>query len=87
MQEKTVTIMNPTGLHARPAAQFVRLANTFQSSLKVVYKGRPVNAKSMIEMMLAAAGRGEQIVIQAEGPDAELALNALENLLTKGLEE
>lgn len=87
MQEKTVTIMNPSGLHARPAAQFVRLANAFQSSLKVVYKGRMVNAKSMIEMMLAAAGRGEQIVIQAEGPDAELALNALENLLTKGLEE
>lgn len=85
MQQKTVTLVNESGLHARPAAQFVKLANSFKSAIKVIYRGRTVNAKSMIEMMMAAASRGEEVVIQADGPDEVEAVTALERLLTSEL--
>lgn len=85
MKQKTVTIVNESGLHARPVAQFVKLANTFQSVIQVIYRGRYVNAKSMMDMMLAAASKGEAIVVQADGPDEGQAVAALEQLLSEGL--
>lgn len=85
MQQKIVAIINESGLHARPAAQLVKLANTFQSTIQILYRGRTVNAKSMIDMMLAAASKGETIVVQADGPDEEQAVAALEQLLSEGL--
>lgn len=85
MQQKTVTIVNESGLHARPAAQFVKLANAFQSVIQVIYRGRYVNAKSLMDMMLAALSKGETIVVQAEGPDEGQAVAALEQLLSEGL--
>lgn len=87
MREKSVVLTNESGLHARPAAQFVKLANSFKSSIKVTHKGRTVNAKSMIEVMMAAAPKGSEIVIQADGPDEADALAALENLLLRELSE
>lgn len=87
MQQKIVTIVNESGLHARPAAQFIKLANTFQSVVQVLYRGRTVNAKSMIDMMLAAASKGETIVVQADGSDEEQAVAALEQLLLEGLKD
>lgn len=87
MREMSIVLTNESGLHARPAAQFVKLANSFESSIKLIYKGRAVNAKSMIEVMMAAAPKGSKVVIQADGPDEADALAALENLLTRELSE
>jgi phosphotransferase system HPr (HPr) family protein len=87
MIARTIQIEIESGLHARPAAQFVKTANRFQSAISVTYRDKTVNAKSMVEMMLAAASRGEMIDLKAEGPDEVEALTALEKLLTKGLKE
>lgn len=81
MQQKTITLINESGLHARPAAKFVKLASSFKAAIKVIYRGRAVNAKSMVEMMMAAASKGEDVVIQADGPDEAEAVRALERLL------
>ena len=87
MIQQEVTITNPSGLHARPAAQFVKLANTFQAAIQVVARGKSVNAKSMLEMMSAGAARGDRILIKAEGPDETQAVQALTDLLAHGLVE
>lgn len=87
MKEQEVTIINKSGLHARPAAQFVKLASTFQSDVKVIYRGKTVNAKSMIDMMLAAAPQGETIRLQTNGLDEDAALQAMVELIKQGLNE
>ncbi len=79
--KKTVVIENTLGLHARPAALFVQLANKFQSEIFVEKKGQKVNGKSIMGIMTLAAGKGQKITITADGNDAEEAVNALEKLL------
>ena len=79
--ERTVIIKNTLGLHARPAALFVQLANKFQSEILVEKKGQKVNGKSIMGIMTLAAGKGQKITITADGNDAEEAVNALEELL------
>ncbi|MCK4401215.1 HPr family phosphocarrier protein [bacterium] len=79
--KRTVVIENTLGLHARPAALFVQLANKFQSEIFVGKKGQKVNGKSIMGVMTLAAGKGEKIAITADGNDAEEAVNALEKLL------
>lgn len=79
--ERTVIIKNTLGLHARPAALFVQLANKFQSEILVEKKGQKVNGKSIMGIMTLAAGKGQKITIRADGNDAEEAVNALEKLL------
>ena len=74
-------IENTLGLHARPAALFVQLANKFQSDVFVEKKGQKVNGKSIMGIMTLAAGKGQKITITAEGNDAEGALKALAKLL------
>lgn len=84
MLKKTVALVNESGLQTGPTAQFVKLANTFQSHIKVFYKGRTSNAKSTLEMMLANAAQGEEITIQADGVDETQAIAALEQLVASG---
>jgi len=79
--ERTVVIKNTLGLHARPAALFVQLANKFQSEIFVEKKEQKVNGKSIMGIMTLAAGKGQKITITADGNDAEKAVNALEKLL------
>ena len=79
--ERTVVIKNTLGLHARPAALFVQLANKFQSEIFVEKKDQKVNGKSIMGIMTLAAGKGQEITITADGNDAEKAVNALEKLL------
>ncbi|MBF0284512.1 MAG: HPr family phosphocarrier protein [Magnetococcales bacterium] len=81
MLERTVIIANRLGMHARASAQFVTLANRFQSAIRVSKKGRSADGKSMMELMLLAAAKGEKVKISAEGPDAEAALQALTQLI------
>lgn len=77
MVEKQVTIQNKTGLHARPAAEFVKAAGKFASNITVVKDGKEANAKSIMSVMALGASQGSQVTIRAEGPDAEQAVDKL----------
>jgi phosphocarrier protein len=85
--ERDATIMNPLGLHARPAAQFVRLASSFASDILVSKDGLDVNGKSIMGVMMLAAECGSAIRIRASGDDAERALDALCTLVADGFGE
>lgn len=77
MYSEKITIMNKTGLHARPAADFVKTAKNFISRITVVCEGNEANAKSIISIMTLGAGQGKEITIKAEGADEEEAVAAL----------
>lgn len=81
--KKNVTVMNKQGLHARPAALFVQLANKFDSTITVTKGEEAVNGKSIMGILMLAAEKGSQIVIVAEGDDADAAVNALEGLVSQ----
>lgn len=79
--EKKLTIKNKLGLHARPASLFVRTANRFQAEITVQKGKHKVNGKSIMGIMMLAAGPGSKIVIRATGPDAAHAIKELEKLV------
>lgn len=79
--DRSVTIQNKLGLHARPAMQFVDVANQFQSGIKVWKGDQVVDGKSIMQMMMLAATVGTPLKIIADGPDAASALDALEKLV------
>ncbi|HEX7049563.1 MAG TPA: HPr family phosphocarrier protein [Longimicrobiales bacterium] len=79
--ERTVQIVNRLGLHARPAAEFVKLANTFRSEIRVRREDTEVNGKSIMGVMMLAAECGSEITIRASGEDAEEALERLAELV------
>lgn len=81
MVEKKATVTNKTGLHARPAALFVQLANRFKSDIALSKDGRECNAKSIIGVLTLGVGQGSEIIIRAEGEDEDLAVQALVDLL------
>jgi phosphocarrier protein len=74
-------IVNRLGLHARAAAKLTHLASGFQSEIWVSRSGRRVNAKSIMGVMMLAAGQGSSVQIEAEGADAQAALDALSRLI------
>lgn len=81
MIERNVTIINKLGLHARAAARFVTESSRFASEITLRRDNRKVNGKSIMGVMMLAASQGCEIVIAAEGEDAESALEALEILI------
>ena len=81
MIERTIEIVNSLGLHARPAAQFVRLAAGFASEIELARDEMAVNGKSIMGVMMLAAEHGSSITLRAEGPDADQALEALAQLV------
>jgi len=81
MPERTVQIVNRNGLHARPAAEIVKLASKFQSEITIVKDDLDVNGKSIMGVMMLAAEHGSSITLRAEGPDAAAALDALATLV------
>lgn len=83
----TVTIVNPLGLHARPATDFVQTAMKFQCDVTVVKGSESVSGKSIMEMMMLAATQGSQLKIIANGPDAPACLAALKDLVARGFDE
>jgi phosphocarrier protein HPr len=85
--EYQATIVNQEGLHARPAARIVRLANSFASEIELAKDGLEVNGKSIMGVMMLAAECGSSIVIRAQGPDAEQAVQALAELVASGFGE
>jgi phosphocarrier protein HPr len=85
--ERDATIVNSLGLHARPAAQFVRLASSFASDILVSKDGLDVNGKSIMGVMMLAAECGSAIRIRASGEDADRAVDALAKLVADGFGE
>ena len=83
----TVDIVNKRGLHARASAKFVKLASTFDAEVKVSKDGQTVDARSIMGLMMLAAGPGCCIEIEAEGPEAAPALEALSALVTARFDE
>jgi len=81
MIEKEITITNKHGLHARPAAQFVKIAGRFQSDIKVIKDGLEVNGKSIMGIMMLAAEPGSKIILMIDGQDEKDALKALRSLI------
>ena len=81
--ERTVTIVNRYGLHARPAAEFVKLANSFHAEITVRKDEIEVNGKSIMGMMMLAAECGSAITIRALGTDAPAAVDGLANLIER----
>lgn len=87
MSEREARIVNPLGMHARPAAEFVKTANRFRSQVSVRRGDLTVNGKSIMGMMMLAAERGSTLVIAASGEDAAEALDALCELVAAGFNE
>ena len=87
MAKKEFTIVNKLGIHARPAAQFVKLANRFESDIFVEKDGEEVDGKSIMGLMMLAAGPGSVILVSANGSDADEALNAIGDLIARKFEE
>jgi len=76
-------IVNKLGLHARAAAKLIHLASGFKSEIWISRSGRRVNAKSIMGVMMLAAGQGSMVVLEAEGADAEAALAAITKLIAE----
>lgn len=85
--EKKLIIRHKQGLHARPAAIFVQIANKFDSTISVKKGNQEVNGKSILGILMLAAEKNSQIYIRAEGADAKKAVEALEKLLAGDMEE
>jgi phosphocarrier protein HPr len=85
--QKEVTILNKLGLHARPAAMFVRTANKHRADIWVEKDGEQVNGKSIMGLMMLAAGQGTKLMLSADGVDAEKAIQELELLIEKRFDE
>ncbi len=84
---KNVVIVNSKGLHARPAASFVKVANRFKCDVYVEKDGEKVNGKSIMGLMMLAAGPGSQITVQAIGHDAAQVVVELEALIKRKFDE
>jgi phosphocarrier protein len=88
MQEvRTVQIVNRAGLHARPAAEFVKLAGGYASEVWVTKDGVEVNGKSILGVLMLAAEHGSELTIRCVGADSATAAEALAGLVSRGFEE
>ena len=84
---KQVEVVNKLGLHARPCAKFVKLAGSFRSEIWVTKDSDTVNGKSIMGLMMLAAGNGSKLAIECDGADAAEALAALEKLILAKFDE
>ena len=84
---KEVVVNNKLGIHARPASLFVKTASRFHCNIYVEKDGERVNGKSIMGLMMLAAGRGSRLKIMAEGSDAGKALSELEELIRRNFDE
>jgi len=85
--EKEVTIVNRLGMHARPAAMFVRIASRYRCEVWVEKENEQINGKSIMGLMMLAAGQGSKLLIRCEGADAEEAMAELEKLIATRFNE
>ncbi|HSC30908.1 MAG TPA: HPr family phosphocarrier protein [Gemmatimonadaceae bacterium] len=83
IMERSVRIVNKNGLHARPAAELVKTASKFQSEITMVRDDLEVNGKSIMGVMMLAAECGAELLVRADGPDAEQAVQAIADLVAR----
>lgn len=83
MTEREVEIVNRLGLHARAAAKLVHLAGSFRSDVTLLQDGEEVDAKSILGILLLAAGKGARLVIRCDGPDESEAMSAISELIAE----
>ena len=81
MLEEKLMILNNTGLHARPAAQFVEKASSYKSDIYIEYKGEEVNAKSILGLMSLGLNQGSTFTLRVKGDDEKLALMDLKRFV------
>ncbi len=84
---KELTIMNRLGLHARPSAMFVKTCSRFKCDVWVEKDGERVNGKSIMGLMMLAAGQGSKLIVTGEGADAEKALAEVEAVILRKFDE
>jgi phosphocarrier protein len=82
MMKRTIKVTNKLGLHARASAKLTQTASRFQSGVWITRAGRRVNAKSIMGVMMLAAGIGSTVELETDGPDETDAMNAVEGLFT-----
>ena len=87
MVEKEATVVPEAGLHARPAARFIKEAKSFSSDIFVIKDGKEVSAKSALRLMTLGAKHGDKVTVRAEGEDEEAAVDALVAVLSEEEEE
>jgi phosphocarrier protein len=87
MIEKTVMINNKNGLHARPAAQLVKIASKFKSDILLIKDGMEINGKSIMGVMMLAAEVGSSLTVKANGTDEEEAVEAIIDLIENNFGE
>jgi phosphocarrier protein len=87
MREKTITIKNKLGLHARAAVKFVNQAKRFGASVKIVKDGNEIDGKSILGILTLAAVQGSEIVLLVSGKDEDSALKALADLISNRFDE
>jgi len=81
MQQREVEIINKLGLHARASAKLTQLAAKYQSDVQMSRNGRKVNAKSIMGVMMLAAGKGAKVTVEVDGPDEVAAMDAIVALI------
>ncbi|MGE5385042.1 MAG: HPr family phosphocarrier protein [Betaproteobacteria bacterium] len=81
MIQQELEIINKLGLHARASAKLTQLAAKFRSEVWIARNGRKVNAKSIMGVMMLAAGKGSKVMLEADGPDDQAAIDALAELI------
>ena len=87
MTEKTLTVKNRAGIHARPAAMIVQLANKFASEVSIEKDSTTVNAKSIMGVITMAAGYNTVLILRAEGPDEKQAVQSIFDLFERKFDE
>ncbi|HMJ90694.1 MAG TPA: HPr family phosphocarrier protein [Candidatus Acidoferrum sp.] len=85
--KREMTVLNKLGIHARPAAMFVKTANKFDCDVLVEKDGDVINGKSIMGLMMLAAGPGSRILVSAQGDDAAKALDELDALIKRKFDE
>lgn len=84
---REIVIQNRLGMHARPAAMFVKIANRHKAEVWVEKDGEQVNGKSIMGLMMLAAGQGSKLMVTAEGSDADRLIEELEQLIARRFDE
>lgn len=87
MLERSITIINKLGLHARAAAKLVSTASTYSSKVKVSFNGKEVDGKSIMSVMMLAACKGCELTLKVEGDDQDTAMQAIVDLINDRFEE
>ena len=87
MKTGTVIVLNKLGLHARPSARLTQVATSYKAEVFLTRKGRRINAKSIMGVMMLAASQGSELLLEVDGPDEQEAFTTLEALFECGFDE